>query len=154
MQRRFDQAIDDARRAIAIDPNYAEGYFELSMALELSSRWEAGINAAETAARLDPVGRDFYAAEVGIGNLQMGRQQDAIPFLKKHLAAYPNDLIAHINLIIAYEELGRDQDARADVPEVMRINPQFVLPPPETSWYKDVALNKRLEGELRKAGLK
>jgi hypothetical protein len=67
---------------------------------------------------------------------------------------YPNDLIAHLDLIVAYEELGRDQDARAEIPEVMRINPHFVLPPPETSWFKDVALNKRWEGELRKAGLK
>ena len=153
MQRRFDQAIDDARQAIYVDPNSAEGYFELSMALELSSKSEAGIAAAENATRLDPFGRDFYAAQVGIGNLQMGRQREAIPFLENHLAAYPNDLIAHLDLIIAYEELGRDQDARAEVPEVMRINPKFVLPPPETSWFKDVALNKRWEDELRKAGL-
>ena len=154
MLRRFDQAIGDARRAITIDPNYADGYLELSMALELSEKSQEGINAATTAARLDPAGRDFYVSLIGIGNLQMGRQREAIWFLKKHLGAYPNDLIAHLDLMIAYEELGHNQDARAEVPEVMRINPKFVLPPPETSWFKDVALNKRWEGELRKAGLK
>jgi adenylate cyclase len=154
MLRRFDQALNDAQRAVAIDPNYAEGYGDLSMALEVSGKSEAGISAAESAMRLDPVGRDFYESLVGIGNLQMGRQQDAIWFLKEHLVTYPNDLIAHLDLIVAYEELGRDQDARAEIPDVMRINPSFVLPPPEISWFKDVALNKRWEGELRKAGLK
>ena len=104
--------------------------------------------------RLDPAGEDMYAVLVGIGNLQMGRQQEAVAVFKKHLAAYPNDLIAHLDLIVADVELGRDQEARTEVPEVMRINPQFVLPPPETSWFKDVALNKRWEGELRRAGLK
>jgi hypothetical protein len=46
-------------------------------------------------------------------------------------------------LVIAYEELGRDQDARAGAAAVMRISPQLVLPPPENALLKDVVLNKR-----------
>jgi hypothetical protein len=83
----------------------------------------------------------------------MGHQQEAIGFLKRYLAPYPNDLIAHLDLI-AYEELGRDQDTRAQIAEVRRINPQLCPPTPETSWFKDVALNNRWEGELCRAGLK
>jgi hypothetical protein len=79
---------------------------------------------------------------------------DADAYSKTHLAAYANDLIAHLDLVIAYVELGRYQEARAEVSEVKRISPNFVLPPPQTSWFKDVALNQRWETELRKPGLK
>jgi TolB-like protein/Tfp pilus assembly protein PilF len=154
MQRRFDSAIADAERAVTIDPNYATGYYTLSEALLASGEPEAAISAAKKAMRFDPAGHDLYAFEVALGYLQMGLPREAIPLFRSHLAAYPNELAGHLNLIIAYRELGRDQEARAEVLEVMRISPQFVLPPPDTSWFKDVALNRRWEGELRKAGLK
>jgi hypothetical protein len=32
--------------------------------------------------------------------------------------------------------------------------PEFSLPPPEKGYYKDVALNRRFNDDLRKAGLK
>jgi TolB-like protein/class 3 adenylate cyclase/Tfp pilus assembly protein PilF len=154
MQRRFDQSVADAERAVAIDPNYASGYWVLSEALLVCVKPEGAISAAKKAMRLDPAGQDLYAFEVGLGYLQMGRQQEAIPVLKSHLAAYPNNLFAHLDLMIAYIELGRDPDARAELTEVARISPQFVLPPPEGGWFNNVALNRRWDGELRKAGLK
>jgi adenylate cyclase len=95
MQRRFDQSVADAERAVAIDPNYASGYWAVSEALLVCVKPEGAISAAKTAMRLDPAGQDLYAFEVGLGYLQMGRQQEAIPVLKSHLAAYPNNLFAH-----------------------------------------------------------
>jgi len=104
--------------------------------------------------RLDPANQDLYAYAVGNAYNQMGRYQEAIPILKRHLAAYPNLLTGHLALATAYAELGRDQDARAEAAQVMRISPKFALPPPETSWTRDVAWNKRMESDLRKVGLR
>jgi hypothetical protein len=53
-------------------------------------------------------------------------------------------------LILAYTELGREQDARHEAVELKRINPQFSY----MDISKDAAVNKRWENDLRKAGLK
>jgi adenylate cyclase len=97
MQRRYDQAVVDAERAVAINPNYAQGYTALSDALALSGfKPEEALRAAEQAIRLDPAGQDFYAYAVGNADNQMGRYQEAVSFLKRNLAAHPNNLVAHL----------------------------------------------------------
>jgi adenylate cyclase len=154
MQRRFDQAVAEGERAVAVNPNSAQAYQALAEALNVSGKPEEAVHAVEKAIRLDPAQRDFYAYDIGLAYLEMGRYQEAITVFERLLATSPNYLYAHLDLVIAYEELGRDQDARAEAAVVMRISPQLVLPPPEKAWLKDVALNKRFDRDLRKAGLK
>jgi Flp pilus assembly protein TadD len=57
----------------------------------------------------------------------MGRYNEAVPLLEKHLAAYPNQPWAHIMLLVAYTELGRDEDARAEAAKIVRGNPRFAV---------------------------
>ena len=155
MQQRFDQAVADAERAVAINPNSAGGYQALSDALASDLKPEEALRAAEKAMRLDPAGQDVYAFEAAGAYCEMGRWQDAVPLLKQHLAAYPNNpiaLAAHLMLASAYVYLGRDQDARAEAAEVMRLSPRFTLASLPRG--KDEASHQRWESELRKAGLK
>jgi predicted Zn-dependent protease len=84
--------------------------------------------------------------------VEMGRYDAAIPILKQHLAAYPNNLVGYLALVIAYAEVGRNADARAQAAEINRISPGFTLASlPRT---KNEAWNKRSRDDLRKAGLK
>ena len=154
MQRRYDEAVAEGQRTVALNPNYAIGYQALTDALETSGRPEEGIAAIEKAIRLDPAGEAFYAFFIGAGYVQMGRYQEAIKFLKRNAAAYPHEPWVHQNLLIAYEELGRDQEAHAEAAEIMRISPRFALTPPEMGALKDVAMNRRNNDDMRKAGLK
>jgi hypothetical protein len=72
----------------------------------------------------------------------MGRYKDAIPVLKQSLTAYPNVMVSHLSLIKAYVDLGREEDARAEAAEVMRMSPQFTLAfVPRT---RDAGYDKRL----------
>jgi len=80
----------------------------------------------------------------------MGRYEEAIPLLKRHLTVWPDNTWAYAVLVVAYTELGRDVDAHAAAAELMRINPDFVWGEPN----KDVAVNKRYQNDLRKAGFK
>jgi tetratricopeptide (TPR) repeat protein len=132
MQRRFDQA--------------------LSWALDNDGKPEGALRAAEQAMRLDPAQHDRYAFEAGTAYGGMGRYQEAVCLLKQNVAAYPNNLVAHLLLASNYVELGRDHDARAEAAEIMRISPHFALAYMLTT--KDEAVNKRWESDLRKAGLK
>ncbi len=154
MQRRYDEAVAEGRRTVALNPNFAIGYQALTDALMTSGRPQQGISTIEKAIRLDPAGEAFYAFFIGAGYVQMGRYQEAIPFLKKNAAAYPHEPWVHQNLLIAYEELGRDQEAHAEAAEIMRISPLFSLTPPEMGALKDVAMNRRNNEDMRKAGLK
>ncbi len=157
MQLRYDQAVSDGERAVAINPNYAEGYSALSNALNIYVSPEAAIRAAQMAMRLDPSGRDLYLLNVGVayvnmGAARMGRYEDAIPVLKQSLARYPNIMVSHISLTIAYVELGREEDARAEAAAIMRMSPHFTLA--SMPAVRDQAWDKRLRDDLRKAGLK
>jgi adenylate cyclase len=153
-QRRTDQAVAEAQRAITLNPNYAAGYQALAIAENTEVNPEEERHAAEQAIRLDPAARDSYEFLLGLAYIEMGRYQEALPFLKRTIAAYPNHMGAHLGLIVAYGELGRDQDARAEAAEVMRISPKVVLVPPEKGIFKDADFNKRVWEDFRKAGLK
>jgi adenylate cyclase len=151
MHLRYDQAVADGERAVAINPNYAQGYHSLSHALGIYGKPEEAIRAAQKAMRLDPTGKDLYLLDVGFAYVEMGRYQDAIPVLKQSLAAYPNTMVSRVSLIVAYVELDREKDARAEAAEVMRMSPQFTLAsiPPG----RDEVANKLFLDDLRKAGL-
>jgi adenylate cyclase len=152
MQGRYDQAVADGERAVAINPNYAQGYHALADALNVSDKPEDAVPAAQKAMRLDPAHADFFGYDLGMAYVEMGRYEVAIPILKRHLAAYPNMLTGHLGLAVAYVELGRHEDAQTQAAEIMRFSPGFTLAslPPG----KDAAWNKRSHDDLRKAGLK
>ena len=151
---RLEQGVADGQRAVALNPNYANGYFALGNALILQGEPEEAIPAIEKAIRLDPESEALYAGGIGIANVFMERYQPAIPALEKHVAAHPQDTFARSILAIAYSEVGRAQGARAQTAEIIRLNPQYKLPPPETFFPKSPVLARRYLADLRKAGLK
>jgi adenylate cyclase len=150
MLRRFDRSVAEGERAVAINPNYAEGYVALAVALNLSNKPEEALRAVQKAMQLDPSRHDSYAFYAAIALVLMAQYQQAIPLLKSNLTVYPDNVWAHANLVVAYTELARDDDARAEAAEVMRISPRF-------SWgktNKDESVNRRYNDDMRKAGLK
>lgn len=80
----------------------------------------------------------------------MGRYEEAVRLLKEHLADYPNQQWAHAALVVAYVELGRYREARAEAIELNRISPHFLA---HVLINKDPALTKRWHDALLKAGV-
>lgn len=150
-QRRYDQQVAEAERAVALNPNFAAGYVALSDALAATRPAEA-LSAAQKAIRLNPAARDFYAYLIGDAYNFMGRYQDAAAFLGRTVAVYPNLLIAHLGLTFAYVQLGRDLDARAEAAEIMRISPHYSVD--SFPGVKDEELTRRVREAWHKAGLK
>jgi adenylate cyclase len=154
MYRQFDRAVADGERCVAINPSYPICYQALSDALATSGRPEEALRAAEQAIRLDPSGKDFYDFFVGAAYVEMGRFQEAIPLLKRHLAAYPDELYGLMNLVVADVEVGRSEEARTEAAEIMRVNPQFAVSSPENGTTKSIEFNRHFNDDMRKAGLK
>jgi adenylate cyclase len=74
---------------------------------------------------------------------------------KKALTRNPNLLPAHLGLATIYSELGREEEARAEAAEVLRLNPKYSLEVlRQMTPFKDPAVIERMVAALRKAGLK
>jgi adenylate cyclase len=157
----YEQSIADAQRAIALDSNSASGYFALAMDQGFALKPEDAIKSANKAMRLDPRNRDLYLSVVAWSYSHMGRYAEAVSLIKQSLARYPNSFGDHWILGVAYVELGRMDEARAEVAELMRINPHLTLEGTKRSEehgvgypLKDRVLAERELADLGKAGLK
>jgi adenylate cyclase len=152
-KKQHDRAITEAERAIALDPNLAYGYWVMAAILNAAGKPEEAIGMAEKAVRLSSM--PSYLFELGQAYCLGGRYEEGIVTLQKFLTHYPNLLHAQLFLATAYNEVGREEEARAAAAEVLRINPKFSLEvmkqrAPNT----DPAVIERQVAALLKAGLK
>jgi adenylate cyclase len=109
----------------------------------------------EKAMRLNPHYPASYLFFLGQSYYLMGRYEEAIAAYKRVLTRYPDLLPAHQSLATIYSELGREEEARAEAAEVLKISPNFSLERwRQMSPYKDPAVLERGLAALRKAGLK
>jgi adenylate cyclase len=154
-QKQYEQSIAELERAIALDPNWAVSYAFLAEVLSRVGRSEEAIDMAEQALRHKPFVADGHLTNVGTAYDLAGRPDEAVAPLKQYLTRYPNILGAHLTLAAVYSELGREAEARAEVAEVLRINPQFSLEVHKQRVpIKDPATLERHIAALRKTGLK
>ncbi len=154
-KKQYDQAIAEVERAITLDPNSASGYTWLAQILNFAGRPEEAIGLAQKAMRLNPRVLVTPLFLLGQAHRLAGRYETAIAFLKRIPTLNPNYLPAHVHLAANYSELGREEEARAEAAEVLRISPDFSLEFVRQRFpYKDPAASERLVADLRKAGLK
>jgi TolB-like protein/class 3 adenylate cyclase/Tfp pilus assembly protein PilF len=156
-KRQHDQAIAEAERAIALDPNRADGYVDLALILRFSGRAEEALESVNKAMRLNPHYPAYYLQVLGQAYCQVGRYEDAITAQKGALSRNPNLWVSHICLAACYSMAGRDEAARAQIKELLRLNPNFSFDRLEKQIvpYKNPADGKLMTDSIRKAaGLK
>lgn len=154
-KRRHEEAIAELERAIALDPNFAGGHARLGQILSMADRPKEAIPLAKEARRLNP--HDYhvwYRFVLGRTHYLTGRYEEAIASLKKSVARAPNFVPAHRYLAAIYGELGRQDEARAEVAEILRLDPRATVEDLRrtTPWKNRTALERFLDG-LGKAGL-
>jgi adenylate cyclase len=153
--RQHELAIAEGERALALDPNCAACYVWLATVHNYLGKPEESIKLVEKALRLDPQ-NPVNALSILGWSYEVARQYDeAIMNLKKALALNPHFFVAHLTLISAYGQSGREEEARAEAAEVLRLSPKFSV----VAWeqripYKDRAPLERAVTAWRKAGLK
>jgi adenylate cyclase len=150
----FEKAVEEAERAVALNPNGAQGIIVLAGILGHAGRWEESVSYAEKAIRLDPVPDIFKIFILGRAQFMIGHYDESIAAWEKALQKNSDYLPAYAFLAACYSSLGRDAEATAEVKEVLRIDPKFnveshakLLP------YKNKTDIEREVSALRKAGL-
>src|SRR5713226_2859702 len=155
MKRRYDQAISEAQRAVALAPNLTDGYFWLANILIYSGRPTEALVAAEKGMRLNPRHPEACLTQVGLVYLLIGRYREARTVFEEAFANTPNNPGGHMCKALADVELGRNDDARAEAAEILRLSPHYSLATWQQAYpLKDPALRERWLADLRKAGLK
>lgn len=154
-QHRELPALAAAERAVALDPNDGHNYVVLVQVLSYTGQPEKAIALVKKAMRLNPQYPDWYVLVLGWSDALLERYEEAIAALQSILTRNPDHLFAHLRLAAVYSESGREEEARAEAAEVLRIDPEFSL-----EWLRQrlpfqepAALDRHLAA-LRKAGLK
>jgi predicted Zn-dependent protease len=145
----------EVERVVALTPNSAAGYIPLAWALNSLWKPAEALVAVDSSIRLDHRKCVCHLRFRGIAYTQLGQWQEAIAAFKPYLARFQHDFWAHAYLAIDYMELGHDDAARAEVAEVLRLDPEFSVEIifPTGSLQSKVPKIDRFESDLRRAGL-
>jgi adenylate cyclase len=124
---KHDEAITTAEKAISLDPNSANTYLMLGHTFRMADRPEEAIQAYTKAIRLNPIPPSVYFSGLGMSYSLAGQHEEGIKWCEKAVRQDPDSYIARIFMIAVYSMAGRVEDARSEVPDLLRINPKFSL---------------------------
>jgi len=125
--REPDRALAEARRSIALAPNFARGHLIVGRMLTFNGDAAAAINAIDACMRFDPLYRDITLHYLAEARVSLGQFDAAAATLKQRLERNPNAQTSLALLANCHGHLGRIAEARAAWAEVMRIAPNFSI---------------------------
>ena len=145
---KFDKAIAEGEKSIALDPNNAQFYWQLSASMHYGQRSEESVELLKKAMRLEPNFPISYLHYLGVYLHCSGRYEEAIISYGKALERHKitgeyNPLWVHNGLIASYLELGQIDNAGEHYKETLAIDPNnnFI------GWAKIMLLYKEKDAE-------
>ena len=115
------------------------------------------VRSANRALRLDPLAVGLETISVAYLNHRVGRTDEALGMWERSLAENPQALLARIGLVDVYESRGRNEEARTQVQEILRLNPdltaELAVEIPMLRMMMDAETRATLRDRLRSAGL-
>jgi adenylate cyclase len=164
--KQYDEAIEWARRAIAINPSvWQRGYSALGLAYLYTGRFEKSVESCDQLIRLSLRDPDCYRIKAG-AYFAMMQYDQAIEWSRRLIAIASNDSLAHGNIIAALALTSHEADAHEALLRFLALPPDPFGLRTIAAWkaYQDRRasphtdpavvdfLNRRIEG-LRKAGM-
>jgi len=153
LMRKYDLAIKELKRTIALNPNSATGYVYLGQSLAYSGRPEEGIESIIKGMRLSPFPNSGYISNLAIAYREAGRYEEAIAEYRKALKLEPNNSLAYISLSMTYALAGRFEEAREAYSEVLKIDPQYSFEKGLKTYPYRPERTKIIRAAMQKAGL-
>ncbi len=161
---RWDEALAESERAIALDPNDPEGYVAMNKLLINTGRPAEGLEYIKKAMRLDP--QSDYLWRLGNAQFHLERYGEAAATLLRATKRNPEYQFSYLVLAAAYGHLEREQEAEpvlgvfydlhvqhcASHTVIDEENP-FTLADLSEWSLKDEASLERLRNGLRKVGI-
>jgi adenylate cyclase len=155
MRREWEKGISLGYQAVALEPSGADVHNFLGFVLYFADKPEEAIPVFKKAIRLNPITPAWYLHGIALAFRMLGQYDKGIKYSEEAAKRSPGYFLAHLHLSGCYMLAGREEEARAEAKEVLRLNPSFSL----DKWEKTLALKnleekKRFIDSLRKAGLR
>ena len=121
---RFDEAIENYRKAIQINPDSAVPVYSLGLALAAQGRFDEAIENYRQAIQINPNYCDALNS-LGVALAAQGRFEEAIENYRKAIQTKPNSSEAQYNLGNALAAQGRFEEAIESYRQAIQINPNY-----------------------------
>ena len=154
IEKQYDKALALGEKAVALNPNSADSHLRLGKIFVFAGRWEESIPEYKTAMRLNPIPPVLYFWSLGLSYGATGQYEEAITWCEKAVRQAPDSLLDRMMMAVVYSFSGRDEEARAEAAEVLRIQHKLTLKGFEKKLtYKREEDREKFLDALRKAGL-
>jgi TolB-like protein/DNA-binding Xre family transcriptional regulator len=150
--RRPDEAVESFQRAFSINPNFAD--YRYSAALLHAGKAEAALEAYRIYRRFAPFPNPHAVRNAGFACYLLMHYSEAALHLQEATALVPGDRTTRSFLAATFAQLGKIQEAKAEIAEVLRIAPSWSI-----AKARSILLNKSVDDRellldgLRKSGL-
>ena len=150
----LDQALVEAQRCLSMDPNSADGHMVVAHTQIFLGNPAKAIEMLDAYMQLDPHYTDLILQFMAEAHISLGQYDEAIVVLKQRQERNPEAQSSYALLAACYGHLGRIEEGRQALDELLRIDPDFsierrrqVLP-----FRNPADFERRIEG-MRKSGL-
>lgn len=155
---KIEEAVASVKYMVSSRPDDAWGYMYFAYVLCLIGRHEEALQMAQKTATLQigPYTEPSIKLLSGLSYGFLGQYDHAILQLKEAIKLWPDFVWGHIGLAANYTSAGRLEEARAEVTEILKINPTITLDGIAKYGFFDfrTADKDRFIEALRNAGLK
>lgn len=114
-------------RALALDPNYADGYAILAQTASYSGHLDEALSAIRKARMLSPITPFSYLWVEAHTLYLMGRYAEARPLLEEVASRNPEFVLGLLTLAATYGQLGMQEEAAWQREEILTLNPEFSI---------------------------
>ena len=122
-QKNYEDAAKSLKKAIALNPNYAEAHCNYGIALAKFNRHEEAISAYNRAIELEP--NDAISRyNLGFSLEQLKKYEEAISAYNRAIFLKPNYTNAHYSRGGVLEKLGHYKEALASVEKALKYEPE------------------------------
>jgi len=154
--RLYDEAIDEAKRALTLAPNNPHMHGTLAKVLIYAGRPKEGAEYSKYQMRHDPRLVQFSLYRLGLAHFSMGEYEQAATYFERSLEHNSEAFWNFLFLAATYAHLGREKKANEALENYFsmlggRRSIRYIM-----YWYfwKDPEVNERFDEGLKKAGVK
>jgi tetratricopeptide (TPR) repeat protein len=157
--KRGAQGIAECERALALNPNLASAHALIGLTKLFDGHPEETESHELEALRVSPHDSEagVWVAYITLAKLYLGAYEEALDWYRRAKDLDPNYATGHFNMATALVELGRLDEARAEVHAGLDLNPGFTLRRYRAGAQSDnpafLKGRERIIEDMRKAGV-